>query len=542
MSATATLLPRWTKRVSIEDGGRDPLGLSRVSAMITDYLLNGIITQTYRARYYSFYCWIIWHIDETEPAKSYREFSDSFQRRDTFFTLASLEAGAESHVAGVRTAKEKLAVARSSREVNCGFRVLPSSGLGAFGQYYQGSILDLGLISRDENGVYHVTDSGKQLAIAFHESIADTPYIRKKHYFEATIPWNDFVKSCTSFNLDGLAGSRKERELLTDLFFNESPAHTASQLRAYSLSAFLQLVDTYAQSSGGGVEGSQFHLIYSPSYYGQLVLPKHRTKKFAFPDKLQNCAEYWKMFCAHQFFTVALEHLLTAVLDLASENLSGIPIDEICQSLTSREFLQELSDIHGASCRRPKDLLERVGVSSPSPDFETHLRNQRDFRLDSGVCEWLLLNRNPKNPPRRAAVGLSVLAMLYAKWAAMNSGVPAIIREKAGGELTMRSVFPFVGDWFSDQATWAGILQPIIDEFVLNQHDRVMYGKGKLESSWLRLVNGRVIKDQDYSPGYRSSRSENSLSILNDLGVIERKAGKLSLTKRGVTVLGKVLA
>jgi hypothetical protein len=32
------------------------------------------------------------------------------------------------------------------------------------------------------------------------------------------------------------------------------------------------------------------------------------------------------------------------------------------------------------------------------------------------------------------------------------------------------------------------------------------------------------------------------MSILIDLGVIERKAGKLSLTKRGVTVLGKVLA
>src|ERR1035437_9123026 len=120
MSATATLLPRWTKRVSIEDGGRDPLGLSRVSAMITDYLLHGIITQTYRARYYSFYCWIIWHIEETEPAKSYREFADSFQRRDTFFTLASLEAGAEFHLAGVQTAKEKLAAARSRQQGHFG--------------------------------------------------------------------------------------------------------------------------------------------------------------------------------------------------------------------------------------------------------------------------------------------------------------------------------------------------------------------------------------------------------------------------------------
>jgi hypothetical protein len=96
-SAAATaLLPRWTKRVSIEEGGRDPLGLSRVSGMITDFLLQGIITQTYRARYYSFYCWTIWHIETEERPATYQEFAAAFQRRDTLFTLASLEANSDS--------------------------------------------------------------------------------------------------------------------------------------------------------------------------------------------------------------------------------------------------------------------------------------------------------------------------------------------------------------------------------------------------------------------------------------------------------------
>jgi hypothetical protein len=82
MSSVLAYLPRWTKRVSIEEGGRDPLGLSRVSGMITDFLLQGIITQTYRARYYSFYCWAIWHIEQTEPCTEYDEFTAAFQRRD----------------------------------------------------------------------------------------------------------------------------------------------------------------------------------------------------------------------------------------------------------------------------------------------------------------------------------------------------------------------------------------------------------------------------------------------------------------------------
>ena len=45
-TATTVRVPKWTKYVITEHGGRDPLGLSRVSFPITDYLLTGIITTT----------------------------------------------------------------------------------------------------------------------------------------------------------------------------------------------------------------------------------------------------------------------------------------------------------------------------------------------------------------------------------------------------------------------------------------------------------------------------------------------------------------
>src|SRR5690348_8934036 len=73
MPATTTTarVPKWTKHVVTELGGRDPLGLSRVSFMITDYLLKGIITTTSRARYYSFYTWALWHVEKSESPKRY---------------------------------------------------------------------------------------------------------------------------------------------------------------------------------------------------------------------------------------------------------------------------------------------------------------------------------------------------------------------------------------------------------------------------------------------------------------------------------------
>jgi hypothetical protein len=207
MSSAVAFLPRWTKRVSIEEGGRDPLGLSRVSGMITDFLLQGIITQTYRARYYSFYCWVIWHIETEENCTRYDQFAAAFQRRDTLFTLASLEANPDSSPVGVRIAEGRLHGAKQRQEVACNFRVLPSNSLGAFGQYYAGSIYELGLISRDEQGIYHVSESGEALARAFHDTILETPYLKKKLFQDAALPWKDFVKTAATFNLDGLSQS-----------------------------------------------------------------------------------------------------------------------------------------------------------------------------------------------------------------------------------------------------------------------------------------------------------------------------------------------
>jgi hypothetical protein len=94
---------------------------------------------------------------------------------------------------------------------------LPSNALGAFGQYYTGSIYELGLTSRDEKGIYHVSASGEALARAFRVTIFGTPYIKKKLFFDNSVAWAEFTKTATSFNLDGASFSPKERDLLADL-------------------------------------------------------------------------------------------------------------------------------------------------------------------------------------------------------------------------------------------------------------------------------------------------------------------------------------
>lgn len=143
-TAATARIPKWTKHVVTELGGRDPRGLSRVSFAITDYLLKGIITTTSRARYYSFYPWSLWHVEESEQPKRYAEFTSAFRRREAFIALATLQHNTDSaSVVGADAVRPRLGKYSESKEVDTNFAVLPSNMMGGYGQYYGGSLYAL---------------------------------------------------------------------------------------------------------------------------------------------------------------------------------------------------------------------------------------------------------------------------------------------------------------------------------------------------------------------------------------------------------------
>ena len=69
-------------------GGRDHLGTQAPCVLIYSQLLPGITNVTDRARYYSFYPWLIWSFDQRYP-KDEMKFVEFFRRADCLFTLIS---------------------------------------------------------------------------------------------------------------------------------------------------------------------------------------------------------------------------------------------------------------------------------------------------------------------------------------------------------------------------------------------------------------------------------------------------------------------
>lgn len=108
--------------------------------MITDYLLSGIVTTTDRARYYSFYTWVLWHIAKEEQPDDFQDFVNAFRRREAAMALATLAADDSASLVDVDATRKYFATGLGTGSFDCNFQVLPSNRLGGYGQYYAGSL------------------------------------------------------------------------------------------------------------------------------------------------------------------------------------------------------------------------------------------------------------------------------------------------------------------------------------------------------------------------------------------------------------------
>jgi hypothetical protein len=344
MATPNTLIPKWTKKVITEMTGRDPLGLSRVSSIITDYLLTGIITTTDRARYYSFYCWALWHIENEEKPSKYQIFVDEFRKREAAMALATIANNPATSPVGVEATRMEFDRGSEKREFNCDFRVLPSNPLGGYGQYYSGSLYELGLTYRPEDGIDRVTSGTAEiLAGLFHTSIDKTPYIKNKCFKNRHLSLNDLQKAKTFLTLDALSEpfAKEERQKLREIFLglNEKMSHDRTILRRNTLSQILYIIFEYERYDiHPNSKEIDWYIVYPTYYYGILRTKNDKSIPYKCPEIFSICRSLWRQYCLQQFLSQAIEILLFSVLQLVGNESSGLTIDEIISNLLQPDF------------------------------------------------------------------------------------------------------------------------------------------------------------------------------------------------------------
>lgn len=539
------LIPQWTKRVKMDMGGRDPLGLSRVSHLITDSLLQGIITTTDRARYYSFFCWAAWHTQQGKPRR-YQDFVDGMRRREAVTALATLLHDAETSLAGIEATKDWKSRSEGKDEYSCDFRVLPSSVLGAYSQYYAGSMAELGLILPLSNGTDSVTEEkGELLARLHHEAISKTPYIQKKLYGKLRIPKDVLDNSSVFLSLDALDESfaRNERAALIDLMFGREDNPTEGTLRRRQTLALILNTVTQCQRHSIEIRTAEasdpldLRLVFQPYYYEKLKGDGRRLFSYEYPGNLSECLALWRQFCLHQYFIQALEIILCCVLELIGAEPQGLGLGEVVDRLVTGQFLKRLKTMIGKPCDSPKNLMKGMQIES-IPNRSFCYERRKSIGTNHALSEEAILSGGQAEPGVMAADAIVLLAVLYAKWrsASDDKGIRTI-SEHAGNELWAWTFFNEMDGWLG-AADWKDLLRELVRDHILRRHDQTMYLKRRLDSCWLHQHEGRLVKDQDYEPAWRSSRHKSALSILNDLGLLNiNQNNVVTITREGQKLL-----
>jgi len=543
LAATTLHIPKWTKYVVTELGGRDPLGLSSVAYMIAGYLLHGITSTTGRARYYSFYPWVLRHVEKTEDPVRREDFVKAFGRREVFLALTTLHNRFDSEsVAGAERVRPKLTHFKDTGEVDTSMRLLQDR-MGGYGQYYGGSLYALGLTHRTEDGIDRTAPGpGEALAEAFEHSVAHTPYLKRVQYQERIIPFRLIEKSAQAFSLDSLdeEAAAGERTLLRNLFFGwdtPNPSH-ANILQRHTLGLILHIVSEYGKARIKAYE-SDTYLVYPAYYYGVLLTDNAIHAPYTPPDVLAPCYGFWQQFCLHEFLTQALEKLLSCILEVVNLQPSGIPLADVSAVLSGDEFRESLTERFGAGSR-PAELLASLGMRAVPDDLACD-EARKKIDIDSPKSEWELLNLNG-SPSKVAAAAVGILAVLYGKWRGGQNEFARYIGIQANSNLWFGEVLPALDDWLNPTLDWTTALISFLERFVLDQHDRVMYGKGRLDSCWLHRLDGKVYKDQDYRPVFRASRHWNCVRILRDLGLVDYASdNSLYVTTDGRRELNRIL-
>lgn len=483
-----------------------------------------------------------------ESPKKYQDFVDAFRRREAAIAIATVLNDETTSPVGVTAVQVKINEGRSEGQFNTDFRVLPSNQLGGYGQYYGGSIYNLGLTHRLEDGMDRVAEgSAEALVTTFHDSIVNTPYIKKRLYLENTIASKALESSKQFLTIDALSEPvcHKEREILRKIFFSFDKEGVSERelLRRFTLAQILYVISEYnAKGQAARYDDIDSYLVYPAYYYGVLQFEDESTNIYICPDKFAVCRSLWKQYCLQQFVTQAIESMLYAVLETVGSESGGISLDDMIARLTESDFISTLNDVTGNSCSYPWQVLAAFNVNK-IPDERDSIKLQNKLSITNRKSEASILSIDRKSPGAALAVAVLLLSCIYGKWRGIKTDIGrSYVAQHAGHELWMESIIPSLDAWLKKDTTWSETLRFLIENYIINQHDKIMYEKRRLDSCWLNSAEGKILKEQDYDPKWRSSRHRNAVTILRDLGFVDVDEDMMiSITKDGREILQKVL-
>jgi len=397
-------------------GGLDHLSVQAPCINLYGKLVPGITNVTDRARYYSFYPWVVWALEQR--GFTYNDvFIDRFRRADSLFTLI---AGRHSHITGENREAHAAATVGSanlSKQITavCDGESLRLSDfshrkkgehqyfknkLGGLGQYYIGVFSELNIMDGTVSaGIKNTNQVGKILAQSIDKGVEGSLFLDT---IEADTISPDRLDQLSSFCPCQLANNPEEHKLLCDLFFVKGLFGGMDMLpRRRTLQLILHLSD-YLAEEGLSIDLSQFR----GCVYGN-ALPNGEA--WPLPERLHINRDKWAIYQRNELLSIAVQGLFYALLDTYEESGRRFQsVEELCQWFTTTPEVEQAAESFGfetsfgnlaGDCREWLPPLSNWTHA----DHEVHLSNRVE-----NLCQ------KEKNVVARSEIVQSCLKILLA--------------------------------------------------------------------------------------------------------------------------------
>ncbi|KER05480.1 hypothetical protein AAA799E16_01873 [Marine Group I thaumarchaeote SCGC AAA799-E16] len=324
------LEPSWNKPIKEYDRALDPLGMNRVNDRMLGELVQGFTLLTSRARYYSFYVWAIEQIRKKKLAKNFTEFKNAFYDLERLYMMACVsheeKEPIDNHKDINGVSKGRDVWNESSDKIPLNFTYF-GHRLGGYGQYYQGSIINMGLVEQGEDDEFEKpTELGYSI-------IKDFDTLAKESGFLSYCGKSNISKNTLSEIGEKLClckikhQSNSERDSIIKLLFGwigEKNQRSTSRQESLSL-----ILNTIHQIQENKITTSQDFL--DSVYFGQ-IKNNEKVESLLIPNHLDGISKKWKIVKAHDSFALASEAILQIFLEFLKQDLThGKNLEEFFQ-------------------------------------------------------------------------------------------------------------------------------------------------------------------------------------------------------------------
>ncbi|MFC1975478.1 hypothetical protein ACFLXQ_03655 [Chloroflexota bacterium] len=548
--------PHWTE-VEYKSvlRGRDFLGVETLSESILADLLPGINNQTRRARYYSFWAWVLRDFINDPGVKHTQDnFYAWLRKREDALILAYLAHDCQSGIAGTDQAGEVWGDG-SKTAYPLDWKSLLSVDGGAYELYYRGALQEMNIVvANDESNHDNLTKTiGLSLADAYAQSVANTEYVQT--YLDATRLSKAALEDFAEYGcLCQLPQFELERRALIDAFFRFDSPDAYAIKRLASICLFLDII---GQSQGQPLT-NQLDLrsvLYFWSYTDKHVYQP--------AGNLLEPAQRWRSFQLRQYFVFAIQSFWSLFLNrIDGQTMSDEAyLDWVLTDLDLAELANELdfdlptTDAYALSVRTFYEAIRDAlpeGTLGPGPAaYQTKLnerlltnpiwgrRTNLDIQVRAGKALLTLVLIYWRCQPWRDEPG-----WIYAsdRYAAGHHPLESYLRHVERAFAEEWSLARWLG-WFHHRYLWLQHRRVTLEKLISRRQDTAkfevldtappeLHGNG--DSAKATFFRGL---DTD-RPKMNAPRFPSILSIMSDLKLIlSTEQGGYELTPDGIALL-----